>query len=224
MIAAVIFDMDGLLVDSEPLWRKAEVKVFGELGVPMTEALCNEVMGLRIDEVVHYWRRRFPWDAAVSEAVVVDRIMDTMLALIAQEARPMKGVIEILNYFQSKNIRIALASSSSMVLIEAVLQKLGITNYFEVLRSAETEAYGKPHPAVYIETAKVLGVEPEDCLVFEDSGFGLIAAKAALMKAVAVPDPNYFGEAKFGIADACLHNLLEFDDVLFHKLSGETKD
>lgn len=223
MIRAVIFDMDGLLVDSEPLWRKAEIKVFGAIGVPMTEALCNEVMGLRIDEVVHYWYRRFPWKKTISEKEVVTRIMDTMLQLIAEEAQAMKGVFEILDFFKRKGIQIALASSSSMRLIEAVLEKLGIKSYFEILRSAETESFGKPHPAVYITTAECLGFSPEDCLVFEDSGFGLIAAKAALMKAVAVPDPNYYGDPKFGIADACIHNLLEFDEVLFHKLSGDLK-
>ena len=224
MIKAVIFDMDGLLVDSEPLWRKAEIKVFGELSISMTEEMCNEVMGLRIDEVVHYWHRRFSWDKKISEATVVSCIMNTMLNLIASEAVAMRGVHETLDYFKSKNIRIALASSSSMALIDAVLKKLDIRSYFEVLRSAETEHFGKPHPAVFIKTAQSLGVEPEDCLVFEDSSFGLIAAKAALMKAVAVPDPNYYGNPKFGIADACLHNLLEFDDVLFHKLCGDLKE
>lgn len=223
MIKAVIFDMDGLLVDSEPLWRKAEIKVFGDIGVLMTEEMCNEVMGLRIDEVVHYWHRRFTWDENISEAAVVDRIMSRMLELIALEAKPMKGVHEILNYFSEKGLRIALASSSSMILIDAVLEKLAIKKYFEVVRSAETENFGKPHPAVYIKTAQSLQVAPEDCLVFEDSSFGLIAAKAALMKAVAIPDPNYFGNPKFGIADACLHDLLAFDDILFHKLCGQLK-
>ncbi len=119
----------------------------------------------------------------------------------------MPGVEELINLFIAKGLKIAVASSSTLRLIQAMAKKLKNDNVFQLLQSAESEAYGKPHPAVFLSAATRLGVSPDRCLVIEDSVFGVIAAKAAKMHCVAVPDAGHWGSPKFAIADAMLPNL-----------------
>ena len=104
----------------------------------------------------------------------------------------------------------ALASSSSMSLIEAVVDKLNIRMYFDVLWSAEFEPYGKPHPGIFLTTAAKLQVDPKECIVFEDSINGVISAKAARMKCIAIPEEATFNDPRFAIADSKLRSLKEY--------------
>jgi sugar-phosphatase len=117
-------------------------------------------------------------------------------------------------------IKMALASSSPMMLIDTFLEKFEIQSFFKVKHSAEFEEYGKPHPGVYITTAKKLGVHPSLCLAFEDSFNGLLAAKSAMMKAVVVPDSGHFPEERFAIADLKIRSLEEFGEKEFMKING----
>ncbi|MBA3450322.1 MAG: HAD-IA family hydrolase, partial [Chloroflexia bacterium] len=105
---------------------------------------------------------------------------------------------------------LAIASSSSSEIIAAVLETLGLAHYFRVAQSAEHEPFGKPHPGVYIEAARALGIEPWRCLAFEDSPNGVIAAKAARMTCIAVPDPALANDRRFGAADLILPSLSDF--------------
>lgn len=209
MLQAVIFDMDGLLINSEPHWRAAEINIFGKLGLVLTEEQCMQTMGLRLDEVVRHWHERHPWDK-MSLKEVEDAIVQAVEDLVNTHGTAMEGVTETLELFRRRNFRIALASSSSMRLINCVLRKLGIREAFEVVRSAEAEEYGKPHPGIFLATARQLGLPPTQCLVFEDSFNGLIAAKAARMKAVAVPEGDSYAQTRYDFADLKLPSLLEF--------------
>ncbi len=168
MIRAIIFDMDGLLIDSEPLWQDAEMAVFRSVRIELTREQCLETMGLRVDEVVGYWYAKSPWEGVSREQVAAD-ILDTVVALVKERGMAKGGVEHILGFFREQGLPIALASSSPMRLIDAVVDALDIRGYFEYLQSAETEPYGKPHPGVYITTARVMSVAPTDCLAFEDS-------------------------------------------------------
>ncbi|MBI9033883.1 MAG: hexitol phosphatase HxpB [Bacteroidales bacterium] len=215
-IKAAIFDMDGLLIDSEPFWREAEIKIFNELGVPMTDAMCESVMGLRIDEVIEHWYNRYPWQSNSLDQVKMD-IINEVERLIHLRGDAMDGVIYILDYFKKRNIKIALASSSFYRLIDAVLDKLQIRHYFDVIQSAEKLQYGKPHPEIFIHTREKLGLRYNECLVFEDSLHGVIAAKAARMKVVAVPDPKN-QKAEFCVADAVLKSLNNFSESIGKEL------
>jgi sugar-phosphatase len=206
---AVIFDMDGVLINSEPLWKIAEKEVFSSLGVPVTDDLVHITSALTAQEVCAFWYERHPWQG-MSFDEVEDAVVARVIELIGQHDTKMPGVIEILRFFKSKNLKIGLASNSSHNLIEVVLEEVGIKDYFDFLSSAQDVEKGKPDPAVYLYAAKNLGVEPEECLVFEDSIIGITAAKMAGMKIVAVPDKTDFDNTDLDMADYKIHSLSEF--------------
>lgn len=212
-VETVIYDMDGLLIDSEPFWREAEMKVFATVGLKLTERDCIETTGFRFDEVVEYWWHRRPWEGKSREAIH-DEVLDEMEHAIMNKAEAMGGVYESLEYVKAKGLKIGLASSSAMRLIKATVKKLDIEPYFDMLVSAEHERYGKPHPAVFLHAAERLHSRAERCVVLEDSFNGLLAAKSARMKCAIVPEPSSFDDERFCIADWKLRSLKEVTSVL----------
>lgn len=207
---AVIYDMDGIIIDSEPLWREAEIITFGKVGLDFTEDMCRETMGMRLIEVVEYWYEKTPWNGA-SLHEVEKMLLDKVTNLIIEKGEALPGVEESLAYFKTKGFKIALASSSASSLIVTVLKKLNIKEHFELANSAEHLTYGKPHPEIFIKTSEQLGVKPMNCWVIEDSFHGVLAAKAALMKVIAVPDNENKGDKRYAIADYELNSL---NDIL----------
>ena len=210
MLAAVIFDMDGVLIDSEPFWQRAQMAVFSELGHPHTEEDCNSTIGVRIDQLVAHWYRLRPWSGP-SQDEEVQRILDQVITLILAEGEPKAGVLEALDLIEAQGLKIGLATSSPFAMVDAVLGKLGIQDRFMAVHSAEVERFGKPHPDVYIHAAEKLGVDPVHCLAIEDSFTGLLAAKAASMTALIVPDPALVGDPRLAIANHELRSLAELD-------------
>lgn len=197
---AVIFDMDGVLIDSEPLWKIAMEQVFADVGCNLTRQDFQKTVGLRLDEVVEYWFNVIHWEGA-SAKDVEEAIVDRMVELITANGEPLVGVIETLEFLRAKNIKIGLATSSYSRLIETVLKVLNLNNTFSVTHSAENEKYGKPHPAVYLYVANHLNVRPENCLVIEDSFNGIVSAKAAKMKVVCIPEKTHHPDPRLIIAD-----------------------
>lgn len=211
MFQAAIFDMDGLLIDSEPLWEDAEMAVFGRLGVPLTPERCLETRGLRITEVAQYWHDRYPWPGN-DLPLVATQVLREVGERIRQRGRPLPGALAAVELARKRCSKLAVTSSSPMELIETVLDKLGLRRSFDVIGSADGERSGKPHPAVYLSTATRLGVSPSACIAFEDSLAGVLAAKAARMTCVAVPDPRQRQDPRFAIADTVLDSLVEWGD------------
>jgi mannitol-1-/sugar-/sorbitol-6-/2-deoxyglucose-6-phosphatase len=211
MVDTVIFDMDGLLINSEPLWAEAMQEVFATLGVTLTPELALRTTGLRTNEVVDYWQRYFGWQGRSTEAVTND-IIDNVIQKVLAGATLMPGAEALLEDFKTRGVAMGLASSSPLRLIQPALDHFRLTPYFEVIHSAEGEAYGKPHPAVYLSCAARLGVPPITCLAFEDSVNGLVAAKAARMKVVAVPEAHNRSNPKYLLADLRLDSLSEFGE------------
>jgi sugar-phosphatase len=209
MIKAVIFDMDGLLIDSEPFWRIAEIEAFQRLGYELTDAMLQNTMGMRNDEVVRFWINHFGIQDANYGAIEIE-VLAKVQALVEAKGEILPGVIATLNFFKNQKIPLALASSSPMGIIHSVVETLKIEHFFKVMCSAEFEEFGKPHPAVFIAAANYLRVAPEDCLVFEDSIHGMIAAKAAKMKCITIPAPENFHNAKYILSDANFESLHVF--------------
>ncbi len=209
----VIFDMDGLLIDSEPLWREAEIAVFGSLGLQLDEDLCRQTMGLRIDEVVRHWHARFPWDEPSRERVA-EQILDAVHCLIVERGSLMDGARDTIEDLYALDATLAIASSSPTRLIRAVVEQFAIDDYFSLLHSAEHEVAGKPNPAVYRTTMSLLEADPRDCVAFEDSVLGVRAAKAAGATVIAVPAPEDALDPGFAVADMVLASLSDFSPGL----------
>lgn len=218
MIKAVIFDLDGLLIDSEPLWQQAEMLIFKQVNINLTPELCLRTKGLRIDEVVDYWYQQYPW-TNLPKVEVESLIIDQVIKLIRLQAEPLPGVAQAIAFVQQKQVKIALASSSASKIIQAALQKLELTDVFEEVYSAESEILGKPHPGVYLTTADKLEVSPQSCLAIEDSLNGVLAAKAAQMKCIAIPESLQQNNPQFAIADTTLRSLTELNDDVWQNLS-----
>ena len=213
---AIIFDMDGVLIDSEPLWKIAEVEAFGKVGLDLTYTDCEETVGLRIDQVVQMWYEKVGWTNKTVKEVETD-IVDILIGEIEKQGSALPGVMEALSQSKSGGLKMGLATSSYSRIIDAVVAKLGIGDFFEVMHSAEHEVFGKPHPAVFLNCADKLGVDPTQCLVIEDSFNGIIAAKAARMKVIAVPEKSHQEDPRLNIADAVLESLENFVPDDFRK-------
>src|SRR5215210_6732438 len=219
MLRAVIFDMDGVLIDSEPFWQESEMEVFGRAGLALTREMCLQTMGLRVDEVVGYWRSKRAFDDAPAGALE-DAIVGGVVGRILSKGEAKEGAARALDFFRARGLRVALASSSAYRLIGAVTERLGLAGEFEVAYSAEEEEYGKPHPGVYLTTARRLGVAPAECVAIEDSFNGVLAAKSARMKCVAVPEPAQRHDPRFAIADAVLDSLADLNEEVWHRLQS----
>lgn len=217
MVRAVFFDMDGLLIDSEPLWHEAEIHGFGLAGLRLTPEQCLETTGLRVDEVVEFHYARRPWSSPSQEAITA-AIVERLVALVHEKGVLKPGVAEALDLARISGLRIALASSSPYVIIDAVLDTFGLRSAFEVIHSAEEETRGKPEPDVYLTAARKLGVDPAVCVALEDSPNGVLAAKAAGMKCIAVPEPVLRDDPRLARADAILDSLTEINAGLLNGL------
>ena len=184
--SAVIFDIDGLLINSEPLWNKAATEIFRQYGITLNDQQYALTTGLRSKEFVAYWLHQFNVPASQNE-IAEKKIIQLALSLIDKEATLMPGVEHIFEFFLKKEFKMGLASSSPIELIEWVKDKLGIRSYIHASCSAQNLTYAKPHPQVYLDCAHGMHTNPLACICFEDSFYGLIAAKAAQMTCVVVP-------------------------------------
>jgi mannitol-1-/sugar-/sorbitol-6-/2-deoxyglucose-6-phosphatase len=214
---AVIFDMDGLLIDSEPLWREAANELFVHYGKQLTPQQYSVTTGLRTKEFVGYWFRHFDLPAEGS-AHAEKMIVDHVIKLVQQKCKPMPGVAHIFNFFLERNFKIGLATSSPPELIDVVVDLLGIRTHLQAISSAESLAFGKPHPEVYLNCAEKLDVQPAQCICFEDSFNGMIAAKAAKMKCVIVPAIQEAKNPAWEAADLKISTLANFNELLLESL------
>ncbi|MBA5202099.1 hexitol phosphatase HxpB [Pectobacterium aroidearum] len=206
-IRAAIFDMDGLLIDSEPLWDKAELEVIASLGVDISlRHTMKDTLGLRIDMVVELWYQHSPWTTP-SRDEVVRRIIDRAIELVAEQRPLLPGVEHALQLCREHNLKIGLASASPLHMQQQVLRMFNLDHYFDVLMSAEALPYSKPHPEVYLNAANALGVSPTQCVTLEDSVNGMIATKAARMRSIVIPQAEFRADARWALADYKLDSL-----------------
>ena len=201
--------MDGLLIDSEPFWRRSHVEVLGKYGFVITEEDARLAAGKRTRDQVELWHERFGWqDPSIDD--VTKQVVDNVINLIHVNGKALPGVDEVVNLMTEHDIPMAVASSSSQELIEVVVERLDLTNNMKVIVSAENEKRGKPFPDVFLTAASKLDANPENCLVFEDSINGIKAAKSAGMKCIAVPEQPY-EQKSFSEADIVLQSLFNLE-------------
>jgi sugar-phosphatase len=230
-IGAAIFDMDGLLVDSEPIWHEVEIDVFGRHGVPLTVERCLETKGMFLGDAVEHWYARYPWSGASRQDVAIE-IVEAMARRLETAVELKPGASHALEFCARRGALLAVASSSPRRLIDAVARRFGLAERFAVVHSGEDEVVGKPDPAIFLSTARLLGVAPHGCVVFEDSAAGVLAAKGAGMRCVAVPERDHSAGSDAGAAsraaldaalrraDVVLGSLLELDDAVWDRLEA----
>ena len=215
MIEAAIFDMDGLLIDSEPFWRRSHIEIMGKYGFVITEEDVRATAGKRTADVVAGWHDRFELNNPSQEEVTKE-IVQNVTNLVHLNGQALPGVYQVIELMKSHDVPMAVASSSAMELIDVVLERLDIKKHLAFAHSGEHEARGKPFPDVFLSTAKRLGVAAANCVVFEDSLNGVNAAKAADMKCVAVPEPPN-KPADYVAADLVVSSL---DDLDWASITG----
>ncbi len=217
MLNTVIFDMDGLLVDSEPCWQEAGMETMRRFNVQLTNDQYHNSTGLRTSEWIDHWFRHFNIDM-VHATEAEQTIVAAAIEKIKTKAKPLPGVQHIFNFFMQRQFKIGIASSSPMELINVVTDLLQLDNFVQARASAENLTYGKPHPQVFLNCAELLRSKPTECICFEDSFNGVIAAKAARMKCVVVPAYEQQQLTKWSAADLKISSLQNFNGLLLESL------
>lgn len=217
MISTVLFDMDGLLFDTEPLWGVSMLRVAEKHGIPITRERFKDTRGFHIYEVTDFWSVRYPWEGK-SAREVAEEILDDIITLSKTQGSILPGVEKALIMLKENGYKIGLASSSPIRMIDALVTHFGIKHYFDCITSADEVDLGKPHPGVFLHCAKQLGSRAMECVVLEDSVNGMIAGKAARMKVVVVPEPIHADDPRFSLADKKLASMEQFDMELLGKL------
>lgn len=234
-VEAVVLDMDGLLIDTEPVWRAAQAAVFAGIGIALRESDLLDSTGQPVEELIPVWRQRAPDDDGIAQltdagltdtgltntgltdAEVADLIVDRVIAHVRAEGQPMPGVTAAIALFERYGLRLAIASSSPLRLIDAVCDRLGLGR-IAVRCSAREEVRGKPAPDVYLTAARRLGVAAAVCLALEDSPNGIASARSAGMRCVAVPDPLLADDPRYREADLILPSLTGLDEAALRRL------
>lgn len=207
-ISAVIYDMDGLLLNSEPCWHEAEKIIFKPLGINLTTEMCLQTTGVPVPEVISFWYNKHPWPKPDLKATE-DALQAEALRQIKEKAELMPGARESLAAFKAKGLKIGLASASLLEFIQVVLEKHEISAYFDFYHSASLEKKSKPDPAVYLTVAEKLGVAIENCLILEDSKLGVLGAKNSGAVVCGIPSPHDFMDEAFDIANFKVKSLFD---------------
>jgi HAD superfamily hydrolase (TIGR01509 family) len=211
VIEAVILDMDGIVVDSEPLQLESFNEVLSQYGITLTEDDFVQLVGKTQPEIFTVIKNKFGISEAIGSLMVRKKESYLRLAKIKMKAMP--GLYELVDLVKSLGIKTGIASSSPLEDIKTVLHYIHLEGEFDAILSAVNLPHGKPHPDVFLLTAKELGVEPSQCVVLEDSTMGVEAAKRASMVCIAMPN-SFTKHQDFSAADFVVGNLFEAKGVL----------
>lgn len=203
---AVIFDMDGLLVDSEPLWHIVETEMLHSRGKTWNMDFQKNLIGLRLGD---FWTRMCAgYELSETPETLIAEVTQTMIDRIPAQVVARPGAKELLEYLSARGIPMSIASSSPMSVIHAVVESQGWADYFGVLISGDMVVNGKPSPDIYQEAARLMGYTPDQVLTLEDSRNGARAAVAADMVCYAVPDLSHNTAAEFDTITPHVFNSL----------------
>lgn len=208
-IKAVIFDMDGTLIDSMWLWRNIDIVYLKKYGHELPEDLQECIDGKSFTEVAYYFKERFK----LSDSVETIKAEWNSMAMVYYKDRvTLKiGANEFLDYLKKNEYKLAIGTSNSREMVGIIAERFNWEPYFHVIKTSCEVEKGKPSPDIYLSVAEDLNVKPEECLVFEDIPVGIIAAKSAGMKCCAVHDEysERMKEEKMELADYYIDNFIQ---------------
>lgn len=216
-VNTVIFDMDGVLIDSEPFWEEAGKETLAKFNIVLTADQYASTTGLRTREWIDWWFTFFKVDKRLAREAEIS-IVAKAIQKINDHAVTMPGVDYIFKFFMERNFVIGLATSSPVALIDVVTEKLQIRRFINAFSSAEELPHSKPHPQVYMNCAEKLNVSALDCICFEDSFNGMIAAKAARMKCVVIPAESQRHLLHWSAANCKIDSFFAFDESMLKLL------
>lgn len=213
MKQCVIFDMDGVIIDSEPIHQECERKMFKMLGITVSDEEHNALIGAS-DETM--WLRLgslHDLPIKITEAIQLKKTLYMEYLKRETYRKPIPYVLELISGLYNNNYLLVLASSSPHEQINYILENLGIKHYFHAIISGEDVKEGKPHPGIFLKAAESVGIDPESCVVIEDSYNGVMAAKSANMKCIGYKNPNS-GNQDLSKADVVVHSLTEITTAM----------
>ncbi len=191
---AFIFDMDGVIIDSEPIHARAKLAVLEEYGVKLADpkAELEAFVGRSAKDFWQTMKARYSHILKPEWHVMADRKYEIYMDILANDKtlKPIEGVVDLLQRLQDKGYHIALGTSSVRTMAETVLKQLEVIDFFEEIATSDEVEKAKPAPDIYLKAAEKLGLKPEDCNVVEDAAAGVRAAKAAGMYCIAIVNPS----------------------------------
>ena len=209
---AVIFDLDGTLVDSMWMWKAIDIDYLGRYGYDCPDDLQKAIEGMGFTETAEYFKARFQIPDSIAQ---IKADWEAMSLQKYQEEVPLKpGALAFLQFLRAEGIRMGIATSNGRAMVDAVLESLAISHFFQNVTTACEVAHGKPEPDIYLKVAEHLGVKPEECLVFEDVPAGILAGKRAGMQVIAVKDDFSLemDDEKRELADAWIADYAELTE------------
>jgi|SRR5437588_2375818 len=219
-LRAVIFDLDGVLADSEPWWNKIDAKLLAEYGVDYHGEYHREVLGVSYRLAVEFYKTKFGISVPTEELVkrrgeIATEFFANRVGLFPNAKRVLEELRKIRLPGSDMKLRLALATSSVSTSARPFLDRHQITSFFEVVITGDEIERGKPEPDIYLRTAEKLGVAADQCLVIEDSLSGIAAAKAAKMRVAAIPDRRFVDPREYEKeADYLLNDLSELAQLV----------
>ena len=208
---AVLFDLDGTLVDSMSMWKEIDVDYLKRFNISVPPTLQQDIEGLTMEQTAHYFKKTFGISDSIEEIMATWNHM--AYDKYTREVKMKPFAREILFKLKDQQIPCAIATSNSRVLTEAILKSHQIRECFQTLVTGDDVVHGKPAPDVYLKAAELLNADPKDCLVFEDIPVGILAGKNAGMTVYAVED-NYSmkdREEKIRLSDAY---IISYEELL----------
>ncbi len=220
---AVIFDLDGVLADSEPWWNKIDAKLLAEYGVSYRGEYHRNVLGVSYRLAVEFYKNAFHISASVEE--LMWRRGDIAADFFANRVGLFPSAKTTLAQLREMNLRLAVATSSVSASARPLLDRTEIRSLFSVVVTGDEVQHGKPHPDIYVRAAKKLGISPEACLVIEDSLAGMAAGKAANMRVAAIPDRRFVDPREYDKeGDYVIGSLPEIPDLIRRVNAAASKE
>lgn len=213
-IKAVIFDLDGTLIDSMWLWKAIDIEYLEQFSIPLPDDLQKSIEGMSFSETALYFKERFKIPHSVDE---IKNEWNRMAAEYYSSRVPLKEhVVILLEELTKKGIKLGIGTSNSKELVSLIVDKFELNKYFESIRTSCEVDKGKPHPDIFLKVAEDLGVNKEQCLVFEDIPNGLVAANSASMRSVAIYDEfsKTMDNEKKTLSNYFIHSYKEAIDAL----------